>query len=295
MKIEVPKETFEHKVGMSFIGYNSAPEMPRMISGFLNNVDLIIGGDGKFDFYPGKSDYSEDGMLDIAEKLCKESGTEFIGYQLAGRQVDKRQRYLDIAGREKCDFLICIDTDDYIMPEYSDWNRFYFELFSLSNIVKDRVFYKWVWIPNTKLWPKQGNQFPSNVWRKSVRVHKDPGTMRYCMDSHFIWCPKDKTDAQLLKWQLKNRGEVNPWQFQPAIVIDGVRDTMDRTLRTKQQIKAGKKWAFLNQHAENSRSFYKVMKIRGNAPPMGFKSWKEWENKPHTFDPKDGHRIELDE
>ena len=292
MKLEVPKQSYDYKIGVACVGYNSKPEIARCMDGFIGHVDTMILGDGKYDFYPGKTDYSEDGWLDFAEKRYKDK-VEFIGYQLAGKQVDKRQRYLDLAGKAKCDFLICIDTDDYIMSEYSDWDKFYYNLFTISNIVPDRVFYKWVWIPDTKLWPKQGNQFPSKTWRKSVRIHKDPGTMRYCLQSHFMWSDKKVTDDQLIKYQLKHAGQPNPHEFLASITIDGVRDTMDRTLRTKEQQKKGKIWAHQNQHAENSRQYYLVSKARGLPPPEGFKSWDDWEAKPHTFDKKTGQRIEL--
>ncbi len=291
MKIEAPSEVFEHKVAVACVGYNSLLEIGRCMDGFIGHVDTMILGDGKYDFYPGDKDYSEDGWLDFAEKRYKDK-VEFIGYQYAGKQFTKRQKYLDIAGKAKCDFLIAIDTDDYVMPNYSDWKRFYFELFTLSTIVPDRIFYKWVWIPSRKLWPAQGNAFPANSWRKSVRVHKDPGTMRYCMESHFMWCDKKVSDQKLLKWQLKHRDEPNPYQFSAGITIDGVRDSMDRTLRSKVQVKKGKEWAFVNQHAEDSRKYYKVAKAMGIPPPQGY-TWEEWEKKPHTFSKVDGRRIEL--
>ncbi len=294
MKLLLDRKQFDYEVAVGTVGYNSRPEIDRVLIPFMGHVDKAICGDGKFEFYDGK-DYSEDGWLDRAEDICKTAGggTEFVGFQYAGRQVDKRQMVLDIAGKEKIDFLIMIDTDDYIHPVYQDWQTFYFQLFAMSQIVPDRVFYKWVWIPNKKLWPRQGNEFPSNTWRKSVRIHKDPGTMRYCLDSHFMWCDKSVSDQKIIKWQLKHRDEPNPYEYAPINVIDGVRDTMDRTLRTKQQKKSGNKWAWINHHAEESRKFYSIMKARGNKPPAGWNSWEEFENAPHTFDPVDGHRIEL--
>jgi hypothetical protein len=288
MKIDISDTVLEHKVGVASIGYKSEREIPRMFDPFIGHVDTMIYGGGKFDFYEGE-DYYDD--VDFAENRYKDK-VEFIGYEFSGSQVDKRQRYLDLAGKAKCDFLICIDTDDYIMPKYSDWNKFYFQLFMLSEIVPDRVFYKWVWIPSKKLWPKQGNEMPSNRWLKSPRIHKKPGTMRYCMNRHYVWCSKRTTDEKMIKWQLKHRGEENPYQFAPKNVIDGVRDTMDRTLRTPEQVKKGSYWAKMNQHAENSREYYTIAPIIGTPAPDGY-TWDEWEKKPHTYDIKTGRRIEL--
>jgi hypothetical protein len=147
MKIEIPSKTYDYKVAVACVGYNSLQEIARCMDGFIGHVDTMILGDGKYDFYPGKSDYSEDGWLDFAEKRYKDK-VEFIPYQYAGRQFIKRQKYLDIAGKTKCDFLIAIDTDDYIMPEFANWDEFYKNLFLLSDITTDRIFFKWVWIPS---------------------------------------------------------------------------------------------------------------------------------------------------
>jgi len=144
------------------------------------------------------------------------------------------------------------------------------------------------------LWSRQGNAFPSNKWLHSARIHKDPGTMRYCMNSHYIWCPKNITDEALIKWQMKNRDQTNPYQFIAKNVIDGVRIRMDRTLRTPEYNAKQEEWAHMNQHSENSKTFYAISKARGNPPPPGFDSWDAWQKKKHTFDRKTGQRIELE-
>lgn len=278
------------KVALGLIGYNCKPEITRALDGWAGHVDCMILGDGKFDFYPDNTDYSTDGWLEFCEKRYD----NVITYKYAGDQYTKRQKYLDIAGEENCDFLIVVDTDEYLDPYWQNWDRFYKQLAVLSQYTKDRLFFMWEYIPDEKLWSKQGNVFTSNMWRRSTRIHKNPGTMRYCMQSHYTWCPKSITDESLIKWQLKHRDETNPYQFISNNVIDGVRIRMDRTLRTPEQIQKGAEWAFINQHAENSKRYYKVAKAHGTPPPYGCKTWEEFENAKHTFDPDTGRRIELE-
>ena len=148
MIINIGDEQYEIRVGVGGIGYECIKEAPRAAKGWLGHCDVNIWGDGKFDFFPAKNDYSEDGWLDAVEKMCKESGTEFIGYQYAGRQQQKRQIYLDLAGKAKCDFFIAIDTEEYIDPTWMNWDRFYTELTMLSKYTKERMFYQWVYIPS---------------------------------------------------------------------------------------------------------------------------------------------------
>ena len=114
-----------------------------------------------------------------------------------------------------------------------------------------------------KLWPKQGNEFKSNRWSKSGKIHKNPGSMRFCLDKHYVWCSKNVSDDKIYKWSLKegNRDKPNPYIYQPINTVDGVRIQMDRLLRTKEQKEKGHEWAVKNSHAENSRQFYKIDRL----------------------------------
>jgi hypothetical protein len=230
--------------------------------------------------------------------------------EYAGLQIDKRQRYLDLAGEAGCDFLIAVDSDEYIMPAYRDWDKFYRQLYNISEATEDRIFYQWAFIPNTDLWPTQGNKFPTNAWRRSMKIHKDPGTTRFCCDTHFTWCAKGITDIQIYEWQTKHTKGIgdeeikaleNPFMFQCRNTIDGVRVTMDRRLRSKEQQKKGYDWAIKNSHEELARQHYLFMALRGVQPPyingVNGERWESWEiyaNAPHTFDVNTGHRIEIE-
>jgi hypothetical protein len=164
-------------------------------------------------------------------------------------QPHKRQRCLDIAGELGCDFLIVVDTDEYIHPEYQDWCRFWYNLEKASMKYPDeRLFKIKMWIPPT--WKKAWNIARTNTWKNYVRIHKDPGNMRYCMDYHYYWCPKDVTDEQLC------RGE--PLMYKPFLrAIDGVRFSCDSLLRTPERLQRNDEWAFRNIHDERRRLYYK--------------------------------------
>lgn len=292
MKVVLPRLEKDLKVYIVGIGYETAhEEIFRACDGWVDHVDGMVWGDGRFDFFPAKNDYSENGWLDAAEKRYKDH-CDFIGYQYSGRQVDKRQMYLDLAGKAGADIAIAVDTDEYVDPKHNDFDKFYQNLLMLTTMTKDRVFSQYVYIPSKRKWPRQGNEFPGG-WRPSVKIHYKPGTMRFCVDRHYIWCSKKTTDEQLYKWQMKHPDRENPLEFASHYIVDGVRIQMDRTLRSKEFNKKQNEWAFINSHAENSRQFYAISQVRGFKPPTGFKSWEEFAKAPHTFDKKTGKRIEL--
>jgi len=276
-------------VTLATIGFESKNEIDRLLKPFIGHVKQVILGDGAFDFYPTDHKFSNDKWMQYAADKYKNDFDKIITYEYSGKQVDKRQKYLDLCETE---WLIVMDTDDYIHPQFQMWDVFYTNLLNISKILSDAVYMIWEYIPNETLWPKQGNQFASDVWRRSARIHRWPNDQRYCMDTHYMWCPKGVTDEELLDWQLKHRDADNPKQLVGRVPIEGIRIAMDRTLRTDEQIKGGAYWAFMNQHAEQSRIYYKNAKLLGTPIPEGYKSWEEFENAPHTFD-EHGARVDL--
>ena len=293
MKISIPGIEKYITVYLVGIGYeNSKEEIFRCCDGWVGHVDGMVWFDGRFDFFPAENDYSTTGWLDAAETRYG-GECDFIAGQYSGRQIEKRQRTFDTAAKAGADFIIVVDTEEWVDPTWNDFDRFYKNLVALSEYTKDRNFYQWIWIPSEELWAKQGNTFPDNTWLKSTRIHKKPGTIRYAMDNHFTWADKNVTDDALILWQLKHRGMENPYQIQAHNVVDGVRIRQDRTLRSEEFNKKEAEWATMNQHAEDSRSYYKVSRLNGTKPPEGYDSWEAWEKKPHTFNKITGQRIEL--
>jgi len=298
--LQIATSTVEKKIAIGLIGYESIREIARCLDSWVGHIDTMILGDGKFDFYFGENDYSQDGWLEFAEKRYQDK-CEVVTYKYAGKQQEKRQKYLDIAGELKCDYLITVDTEEYLHPDYQDWNKFYKQLYHLSEGSNDRIFYQWVWIPDETLWPKQGNKFPSNQWLRSMKIHKDPGTMRYCYDSHFCWCPKDVEDDQIAKWQLEATSDMigqvdNPYLFLAHSTVDGVRVTMDRTLRTKEQIEKGTHWALQNMHEEKAKEMYRGLDVSETPitvemKSLGMKKWMDLIDQPHYYDENGMRKI----
>jgi hypothetical protein len=245
------------KIGLGYSYLNAEKETPRALDPWYDHVDHIIAIDGRYKtpLPPDlrkkyKSLYSTDNTEHILKTRYGDKLT-FLKYYAT--QMDKRQRCLDIAGELGCDYLIVWDSDDYIHPDYQDWHKFNKQLESVLKYWDDRILYMWAWIPDEKLWSKQHNEIPSNIWRQYSRIHKDPGTMRYAQ-THWTWASKDTTDDTINKWKWTNPrlDEIkdNPYYLQSNVTVDGIRLTTDRTLRSQSDLEFGDGWAYQQIHWE---------------------------------------------
>jgi glycosyltransferase involved in cell wall biosynthesis len=248
--------------------YQSEKEIERSLKPWLPHVDYVVAINGRY-WTPETPEmkkmnlpnYSTDNTEEELKRVC---GDKLIHEKLFAEQMVKRQRYLDIAGELKCDFLITWDSDDYIHPDYQNWNKFDGQLEAvLKHFTDDDIFFMWAWIPDEKLWPRQHNAgIKPNSWKRYVRIHKHPGNMKY-VKNHFTWCKKDVTDKQINEWNWnadnwyfdddqKKTVPVsdNPFILSAAINIDGVRFTTDRAYRSPDQLRFGDGWAFQNMHYE---------------------------------------------
>jgi len=225
-------------LGLSYL--DSEAEITR-IAPLFKHFDYVVGVDGRYDGYDVDHDFSIDNSTDLLRKYPNVVLDKYAGWQNL-----KRQRYLDIAGELKCDFLIVVDTDEYLHPDYIDFPLFWRNLEKYSRKYPDyRLFKMKLFIP--KQWRKAHNKCWSNRFKNLVRIHKDPGSMRYCAECHWMWCPKDRTDAQIVVEQ----GEI----FQSKYVIDGVRLMTDSQLRDEAKLDTRDKWAWWQMHEERRRQY----------------------------------------
>ena len=228
-------------IGMSF--FDSEKEIPRALNPIYKHVDKIYAIDGRYSNYVADHDYSIDNSVKLLEKY-----PNVVIDKLVAFQPDKRQRYLDLAGEDKCDYLIVFDSDDFIHPDYQNWDLFYKNLEKTAKKNKEyQLFYMKTFIPNT--WAKAHNAIRWNTWKKYTRIHKNPGQQRYCLDCHYWWCNKDTTDEDLV---LGRKG-----MYITKHLIDGVRLTTDSTLRTDKKLEARDNWAWNNICEEQRRLYFK--------------------------------------
>jgi hypothetical protein len=93
--------------------------LQRCLSSIQSFVDLIIAIDGKFKYFEDDHDLSIDNSRKVVELFpnatyhCYPNLTE----------IDKRNKYLEIAGTEGIDFLLVIDSDEYAVIDINEFSK----------------------------------------------------------------------------------------------------------------------------------------------------------------------------
>ena len=251
--------TKDIKVGLLFSYYNAEKETPRALDPWYPHVDHIIAIDGRYKTpitpemrSKGLTDYSTDN----SEHLLKTRYHDKITHErFFGTQIEKRQKCFDISADLGCDIVIVWDSDDIIHPDYQDWERFWKQIAYIHEYNKDEyVFKMYAWIPSREEWTPQHNEVLPNTWVKYDRIHKGVKDLRYAQ-THYTWALKTVTDEQINKWRWHkdhiNKPELeNPYLRQGTALVDGIRISTNRALRTKAQLTFGDGWTWQNMHWE---------------------------------------------
>jgi len=243
----------QRSIGFSF--YNNEREIPRSLSAWIPHVDNVIAIDGRYQTpetpemkSKNLTYYSNDNSEEVLRKIC---GDKLIFEKYYATQIDKRQRYMDIAGEIKSDILIVWDSDDYIHSFYQDWNLFEKELeWIMKRPEETSIHYMYAWIPSDRVYPKQFNAVDSNSWQKYARVHKNPGDQKYVVTHHTF--TKKKTLQVCSEEEIAAHYSIyrdhfgNPYLIQGDVnkPIEGIRLITDRDYRTSDQLEHGNNWAY---------------------------------------------------
>jgi hypothetical protein len=244
-------------VGYSFL--NDEKAIPSSLDPWYPNVDHIIAIDGRYKTpAPPNSPMIPDYSTDNSEQILKDRYEDKLVYEkLCDTQINKRQRYLDIAGKLNCDILITFDSDDYLYPDpdFQDWQIFNRELEILAQNPEPSYHYMWAWLPSDELWPKQNNAVPSNSWQSYARIHNKPGEQCYILN-HYTFTTKkklaehgiDKIGYHYMTHR-KEPSEYILWA-DPYEAVEGIRFTTDRIHRTDIQLDHGNIWTWQNAREE---------------------------------------------
>lgn len=106
----------------------SLPTIQRCIESIRDNVDYIFGIDGRFTDELGRALFPDTEKLSpqyVRDYLKTVPNCILVDYPAT--EVQKRQRYLDLCRQYECQFLLIIDSDEFVM-EGSDWKSFRYNL-----------------------------------------------------------------------------------------------------------------------------------------------------------------------
>lgn len=217
------------RVGVGFCYYNNKPEIPRALDPIASHVYRVYCIGGRFEGYNGDSDYPTDGSTElIKERYPNAKVIEYSGYQ-----PDSRQKYFDMAGEDGCDYLVGLDTDEFIHPQFQDWDFFYKHLEIALDYPEQRYFMKLFYDEN---YQKAGNIVDLGKFGLSARIYKNPGEIKHAFGSHYLLMKKGFSEIDIMK------GKTDLIQASNT-TIDGIRLVTDSKLRSIDTLSRRDLWA----------------------------------------------------
>ncbi|UVF62437.1 glycosyltransferase [Nitrososphaeria virus YSH_922147] len=112
-------------IGVGYSYYNDLESIKRGLPTFADNVDFVFAIDGRYSLREG-ADYSDDGSTEFISKFPNSIIRKFVGME-----HDKRNEYVDLAEEMDVDFLIILDSDEFVLE--ADWEMFRENLYQLRN------------------------------------------------------------------------------------------------------------------------------------------------------------------
>jgi len=107
------------RTGAGIVFFDDAKGLDRCLRSIASNVDLVITIDGKFKEFDEDYDVSIDGSREVVESY---PNTKYYCYPNI-TEIEKRNKYLEIAAKFGIDFLIVIDSDEYAVIDKEEMRR----------------------------------------------------------------------------------------------------------------------------------------------------------------------------
>jgi hypothetical protein len=229
-------------IGISYFITNlrQLNELIRCLDSVYKHVYKIYLVNGRYKEFKHELDYSVEGTT----QLLKERYPNVEVVNCCATQLVKRQIYLEMAGEDKCDYLLVMDSDDFVHPDFSDWTGFYKELEQVYD-EEEMLYFLWFWI--SKDWQCSANPVVMETWQKYIRIHKNPGSQKYHMN-HYTWRMKDDYSVNLNSLLCKK-------------TLGGIKLTCDSMYRDEDFLKRKADWEQSDYLQEQSRVWVALNKL----------------------------------
>jgi hypothetical protein len=106
-------------IAAGIVFFDDEKGLQRCLSSIQPYMDIIIAIDGKFKYFDDDHDLSIDNSRKVVESFSNEVYYSYPNLT----EIDKRNRYLEIAGTQGIDFLLVIDSDEYAVINIHEFSR----------------------------------------------------------------------------------------------------------------------------------------------------------------------------
>ena len=219
---------------------NQFQELIRMLDSVCPHVWKVYLVNGRYKEFNHDWDYTPEWTT----LLLKDRYPNVEVVNCCATQLVKRQIYLEMAGGDNCDYLLVMDSDDFVHPDFRDWDSFYKELEGVYD-EKEMLYFLWFWVD--KNWECSANPVTPETWQKYIRVHKHPAKQKYHM-SHYIW-------------RLKEDNSVNMNSLLCKKTLGGIKLTCDSSFRSPEFLDSKKNWEQDDWKVEQARIWCALNKV----------------------------------
>ncbi|MGH9983664.1 MAG: hypothetical protein ACRD8W_06870 [Nitrososphaeraceae archaeon] len=106
-------------IAAGIVFFDDEKGLQRCLRSIQTYVDLIIAIDGRFKHFEDDHDFSIDNSRKVVESFP--NATYYCYPNLT--EIDKRNKYLEIAGSKNIDFLLVIDSDEYAVIDMNEFSE----------------------------------------------------------------------------------------------------------------------------------------------------------------------------
>jgi hypothetical protein len=106
-------------IAAGIVFFDDEKGLQRCLSSIQEYVDLIIAIDGRFEHFADDHDLSTDKSKEVIESFF--NATYHCYPNLS--EIEKRNKYLEIAGYRNIDFLLVIDSDEYAVIDVKELTK----------------------------------------------------------------------------------------------------------------------------------------------------------------------------
>lgn len=219
------------KIAAGVCFYNDCKSLERTLQSLVDKVDYMVCVDGRYKGFKDSGDgLSNDGSRELVRSFNKSVLINMPNVY----EVEKRQGYLDWCDRARPDWLLIIDSDEYVseydktvlesklaqmsMGQYAQYNVFAVMLEVYSGKYDHIV---WSFVSGQ---PPQTTREGERRYEHSPRLWARPWEMEYYL-RHYHFRKKDPTSS--LHYQEQN----------PAVaIVSGMKLNHDHALRTREHL-----------------------------------------------------------
>lgn len=110
------------KYASGTIFYNDVKSLERCLESLKDKVDLMICVDGRFKHFKGSGD--DDLSTDGSRELVTSYDNALLVDVPNSYEIQKRTAYLKLCERVNAEYLLIVDSDEYVYEPETDWELF---------------------------------------------------------------------------------------------------------------------------------------------------------------------------